>query len=66
MMVTFKYINVHTESCCKECGCKYGCDVPIRVTGEPRIVCCVVNGDQDQSFACGINDVCIEKAKTNV
>jgi hypothetical protein len=34
--------DVHTEHCCKYCGCKYGEDD----------FCPVVNGRKSQSFSC--------------
>lgn len=40
--------DVHTEHCCKNCGCKYGEDED----------CSVVRGTKKQSFKCGILKVC--------
>lgn len=58
-------VNIHTERCCKKCGCEYGCDVPMKTTSDkPRIVCSVVNGSLNQSFSCGINDVCNKQGET--
>jgi len=44
-----KETNVHTEHCCKNCGCKYG-----------EATCPVVTGSKVQSFPCGNLEVCGE------
>ena len=41
--------DVHTEHCCKHCGCKYGNEY----SG-----CSVYSGSLEQSFKCGDNQVC--------
>ena len=40
--------DVHTEHCCKNCGCKYG----------EEDLCTVVRGIKKQSFECGTTGVC--------
>lgn len=43
-----KQKDIHTEHCCKSCGCKYGEDNS----------CTVVVGAAGQTKACGKNDIC--------
>ena len=52
--------DVHTEHCCRTCGCKYGDDHPQTdpETGEEWIACTVVSGHRMQSFECGKTSVC--------
>ena len=39
--------DVHTEHCCRRCGCRYG-----------SLVCTVVNGVRKQSYGCGETNEC--------
>lgn len=52
--------DVHTEHCCKNCGCKYGEDQEVESmeSDEAFIPCSVVSGHRDQSYACGKTSVC--------
>lgn len=42
--------DVHTEHCCKLCGCKYGDDLK---DDDGYIGCSVVSGRKKQSYSCG-------------
>lgn len=56
MNVCEKQKDVHTEHCCKQCGCKYGeghPDGPFETIG-----CSVVSGRLEQSYECGTLEVC--------
>jgi hypothetical protein len=44
--------DVHTEHCCKTCGCKYGDDVPRDGNDETDVGCSVVSGHRKQSYPC--------------
>lgn len=37
--------DVHTEHCCKNCGCKYGDDCYYDEDGRRYSLCSVVSGD---------------------
>ena len=54
-----KQTDVHTEHCCKNCGCKYGDDAPNHRSDYPLDVDCTVKaGVRKQSNPCGKNGVC--------
>lgn len=50
--------NVHTRHCCKNCGCKYGQDVPDWRDDDGWIECDVVAGQMEQEYPCGQTSVC--------
>ena len=55
--------DVHTEHCCKNCGCKYGEDTPEYdpYYKEEYIECSVVSGRKIQSYPCTTTSVCFDK-----
>jgi hypothetical protein len=59
--------DIHTEHCCKECGCKYGEDVEEEspFSDETFIGCSVVSGDLKQSYQCGKTSVCYWRDEQN-